>query len=189
MARDVYLDIANIDRYNLILRMKFMYNMNIILDIWERTMYVGGYDGCRMKAMQPEEEQQLLIATHKHKIARSKSISALKKNLGEWPHSGVEHSKEPIPVSLMTIDEKQEIAANDLHELLSQEERDTIIESLRKQWKEKYKHLFGGAPPGLLPFQEVNHSIPLMDENKQYNYCLPKCADAFEGFTLSHMFL
>jgi hypothetical protein len=97
----------------------------------------------------------------------------------------VEHSKEPILVSLMTIDEKQEIGANESHELLSQEERDTIIESLRKQWKEKYKHLFGRAPPGLPPFREVNHSIPLMDENKQYNYRLPKCADAFkEQFSL-----
>jgi hypothetical protein len=53
IARNVYLDVANVDRYDLILGNKFMYDMNIILDIHERTIYVNGLEGCKLGAAAP----------------------------------------------------------------------------------------------------------------------------------------
>ena len=49
------------------------------------------------------------------------------------------------------------------------------IPQLREQWFQKYSDILGGAPPELLPLQEVNHRIPLSDEGKRYTYHLPRC--------------
>ena len=35
-----------------------------------------------------------------------------------------------------------------------------------------------GAPPRLPPLREINHHIPLIDQNKRYMYHLPRCPDA-----------
>lgn len=72
MVSNVYLDVANVDRYDLILGNKFMYDMNIILDIHQRIIYVNGFNGCKLKALHPEEEQQLLNTIHARKIAKAK---------------------------------------------------------------------------------------------------------------------
>ncbi|KIJ55594.1 hypothetical protein M422DRAFT_126772, partial [Sphaerobolus stellatus SS14] len=48
---------------------------------------------------------------------------------------------------------------------------------LRTQWKENYANLFSEIPLELPPMREVNHSIKLIDPNKQFNYCLPKCPE------------
>src|ERR1700757_772306 len=40
--------------------------------------------------------------------------------------------------------------------------------------------LLTGVPPRLPPFREVNHKIPLIDENKRYNYHLPRCPDVLK---------
>ena len=37
-----------------------------------------------------------------------------------------------------------------------------------------------GTPLRLPPFREVNHKIPLKDENKQYCYHLPRCPDSLK---------
>ena len=38
--------------------------------------------------------------------------------------------------------------------------------------------LFGPRPPGLPPSRIVDHTIPLIDENKRYSYYLSKCPDS-----------
>ena len=47
------------------------------------------------------------------------------------------------------------------------------IPALREQWFEECSDLLGPIPMELPPFREVNHRIPLMDENMRYNYHLP----------------
>ncbi|KZT63163.1 hypothetical protein DAEQUDRAFT_645421, partial [Daedalea quercina L-15889] len=70
--------------------------------------------------------------------------------------------------------------------LLPQEEEDAAnhnearITQMRERLMHEYANLFGPVPPGLPPVREVNHRIPLIDENKRYTYYLPKCADSLK---------
>ncbi len=57
----------------------------------------------------------------------------------------------------------------------------TDLKKLRESWYKKYPKLFQGVPPGLPPFREINHRIPLIDEKKAYNYHMPRCPDALKG--------
>ena len=54
------------------------------------------------------------------------------------------------------------------------------IPRLREQWFEKTSDLTGPIPLELPPFREVNHRIPLMDENIWYNYHMPRCPEALQ---------
>jgi hypothetical protein len=54
------------------------------------------------------------------------------------------------------------------------------IPQLREKWWERCADIMGGVPSRLPPLWEVNHRIPLIDENKVYNYYLPKCADVYK---------
>ena len=55
-----------------------------------------------------------------------------------------------------------------------------LLAKLRTAWEEKAADILTGVPHRLPPFREINHKIPLMDENKIYNYHLPRCADALK---------
>ena len=54
------------------------------------------------------------------------------------------------------------------------------IPRLREHWFEEYSDLLGPIPLELPLFREVNHHIPLIDENLRYNYHLPHCPEALE---------
>jgi hypothetical protein len=54
------------------------------------------------------------------------------------------------------------------------------IPRLRADWIQSCQDIMKGVPEALPPFRVVNHHIPLIDENKQYNYHLPRCADGFK---------
>jgi hypothetical protein len=56
----------------------------------------------------------------------------------------------------------------------------TDIPQLRENWFEEYADLLGPIPLVLPPFREVNHHIPLIDDNIRYNYHLPRCPEALE---------
>ena len=58
-----------------------------------------------------------------------------------------------------------------LNELKEGEEQ---LPDLHKKWVESAADILTGAPPHLPPFREVNHKIPLIDEQKRYNYHLPR---------------
>jgi hypothetical protein len=61
LIEDLYFDIANIDRYDVILGTTFMYSQNIVLDVRGREIRIGGRNGESVKAMSPEEEVKLQI--------------------------------------------------------------------------------------------------------------------------------
>jgi hypothetical protein len=54
------------------------------------------------------------------------------------------------------------------------------IPRLRQQWMESCQELLNGVPEELPPMRGVNHHILLIDDNKRYNYHLPRCPDAFK---------
>ena len=54
------------------------------------------------------------------------------------------------------------------------------LPDLRKNLVEMAKDILLGAPNHLPPLQEVNHKIPIINKDKQYNYYLPQCPDALK---------
>jgi hypothetical protein len=56
---------------------------------------------------------------------------------------------------------------------------DKDLPRLHEQWIEKFVDLCGEIPLRLLPVRPLNHEIHLIDPDKQYNYCLPKCANHY----------
>ena len=55
------------------------------------------------------------------------------------------------------------------------------IPRLREQWLDRYSDILGPIPLELPPLREVNHHIPLIDEDIRYNYHLPRCPEALES--------
>jgi transposase InsO family protein len=55
------------------------------------------------------------------------------------------------------------------------------IPRLREQWFEKHADILGPIPLELPPLREVNHHIPLINEDMRYNYHLPRCPEALES--------
>lgn len=55
------------------------------------------------------------------------------------------------------------------------------IPSLCEGWYDKYKGLLQGVPEEMPPFREVNHEIPLIDNNKKYHYHLPRCLNSLKA--------
>lgn len=51
------------------------------------------------------------------------------------------------------------------------------IDVMRRRLKHEFADLFQPVPPELPPFRDINHSIPLIDDNKRYNYHLPRCPE------------
>lgn len=54
------------------------------------------------------------------------------------------------------------------------------IPRLKEQWIEKYSDILGPIPLELPPLREVNHHIPLINEDMRYNFHLPRCPEALE---------
>ena len=57
--------------------------------------------------------------------------------------------------------------------------RDNNIPQLCKSWDNNITDLVSGIPLKLLPIQEVNHKINLIDPKKHIHYQLPKCPEHF----------
>ena len=57
---------------------------------------------------------------------------------------------------------------------------DEDLPELRKKWVEAAADILTGAPAHLPPLREVNHKIPIIDENKWYNYHLPWCPESLK---------
>ncbi|KDQ60522.1 hypothetical protein JAAARDRAFT_85313, partial [Jaapia argillacea MUCL 33604] len=55
-----------------------------------------------------------------------------------------------------------------------------LRQKLRDKWTAQCADLLGTIPLELPPLREINHKIPLVDENKRYSYHLPRCAEALK---------
>ena len=51
---------------------------------------------------------------------------------------------------------------------------------IRAQLLEEFDDLLQPVPPELPPFREVNHSIPIIEQGKRYNYHLPRCPEVLK---------
>jgi hypothetical protein len=55
-----YLDVANIDRYDVILGTSYMYNNKVVLDIYNRTVHFGGTINKNLKTFSIMEEAEAI---------------------------------------------------------------------------------------------------------------------------------
>ena len=76
--------------------------------------------------------------------------------------------KEEVLLAIMDVN---------LNELKEEEE---VLPDLYNQWMENAADILRGAPNRLPPLREVNHKIPLIDENVWYKYHLLCCPDALK---------
>lgn len=56
-----------------------------------------------------------------------------------------------------------------------------VIPFLRERWFQQVDDLVGPIPLELPPMREINHRIPLIDEQHRYHYHHPRCPDALKG--------
>lgn len=54
------------------------------------------------------------------------------------------------------------------------------IPRLRDEWLKKYERILSGVPEKLPPMREINHEIPLIDDQHRYRYHTPRCPDALK---------
>ncbi|KIK64677.1 hypothetical protein GYMLUDRAFT_160486, partial [Collybiopsis luxurians FD-317 M1] len=119
-----YFDIANVDRYDVVLSTVFMHKHGISLDFENNKVRVTLRESANLFAQRISNE--LLISDQ------------------------TPYTEEDIP-------------------------------RLRKKWINSCKDIMSGVPEKMPPFHEVNHSIPLIDENKKYRYYLPHCPDSLRS--------
>jgi hypothetical protein len=71
------------------------------------------------------------------------------------------------------------LAIMDAH-LNEMKKEEQVLPDLWTAWLDSAADILTGAQNHLPSLQEVNHKIPLIDENKQYNYDLPRCPEALK---------
>jgi hypothetical protein len=59
-------------------------------------------------------------------------------------------------------------------------EEEDALPDLHKKWMQDAADILRGAPERLPPMREVNHKIPLIDENMRYNYHLLCCPNTLK---------
>ena len=80
------------------------------------------------------------------------------------------------------MSQKQEVLLAVMDAQLNElKDEDEELPDLRAKWVENASDILTGAPPVLPPLREVNHQIPLIDEDKRYKYHLPRCPDSLKS--------
>jgi hypothetical protein len=89
---------------------------------------------------------------------------------------------EPIPAKKLDINEAlravTETHVKDVKNMGTLTEDD--IPELRAKWLRSCQDIMNGVLEELPLMCGVNHHIPLIDENKRYNYHLPRCPDSMK---------
>ena len=104
------------------------------------------------------------------------------------------HTKCQTPPSADTDRCLEHLRAALSHDIIL---RDDNIPQLRKSWDNNITDLVSGITLKLLPIQEVNHEINLIDPEKCIHYQLPKCLEHFceelsqkiERYTTAHWWI
>ena len=86
------------------------------------------------------------------------------------------HTKVQTPPGTDTERRQECLRASPSHDVIL---RDNDIPQLCKSWDENITDLVSGIPLELLPIQEVNHEINLIDPKKCIHYQLLKCPEHF----------
>ena len=83
--------------------------------------------------------------------------------------------------------EETHVQAMDTKDSCTNTQESIDIQKLCKHWFVEYTDIMNRAPPELPPLREINHWIPLIDKDKQYQYHLPHCPDAIKPQLIEKM--
>ena len=165
-----YLDVVNIDCYNVILGAPFMRKFGVRLDFRSNLVIVGE---AAAGALLPEEEAVLL---------KGREIRQEPQVEGHHPHSGVTGDNGG-PVSGDRDGDLDQISSGESAARLVAI-RTTPVESdvpqLREGWAQECQKMFVSQPDELPPLKEINHRIQLIDGARTYHHRQPRCPDAFK---------
>ncbi|KAF4568551.1 hypothetical protein EYR36_010563 [Pleurotus pulmonarius] len=194
-----YFDVANIDRYDLILGTPWMHKHGVLLDFANRMIRVGdkaypslteGEESVEMARrhaadiidvdatdiiMSPNQldlvekaiqEQSFLDA----QVSPPKSGKARQSRIAQDGNPG----RPPDYLGHMDPDFKAVLTGVEIY-------TEEHIPHLRSRWLFRCKDIMGGSPNRLPPLRVINHTIPLYDEDKKYNYYLPRCPDSLKS--------
>jgi len=89
------------------------------------------------------------------------------------PHSQLNRKMNEVLMAIMS-DHK-----NKVNQMGSLTEED--IPQLCKNWKKSCKNIMNGALEILPPLWEVNHQIPIINENKRYKYHMSRCPGSLKN--------
>ena len=71
----VYFDVVNIDRYDVIAGTTFMYDYQVVLNVYNRVIYFGGHINKVLHAFSPGEETALLGKKERLKITQNSRVA------------------------------------------------------------------------------------------------------------------
>lgn len=100
-----------------------------------------------------------------HRLSASKTDAPEIATRDTGPEARHRPAARPSPATGLGLDDS-----------LTEERR----EQLRRQWFHEFKDMTSGVPERLPPLRDINHRIPLVDDNLNYRYHLPRCAEAIK---------
>ncbi|KAE8236311.1 hypothetical protein A4X13_0g9190, partial [Tilletia indica] len=188
-----YFDILSIDRYDAILGTSFLKDYGAMLDIStndiiykinpSKTISPAAYSVKTIKADPPASAKPTLSAygifTKITKLPPRAKVSVL--NASSLKTVGLETPPDPSSGVKITqiVNTTTDSAGPIIPSTFSQHLEEHIIEGLRNDWFKKTQDLWGPRPAKLPPFREINHAIPLVDEDYR-PHCRPaKCPEQF----------
>lgn len=122
----------------------------------------------------PQDNHDDSIPVSHGKRYRTPRVPKIQEEYGPSLHSDLGKPK--------ALSAKQEVTLAVLEAQLSKiKEDEEELPELRKQWRESQADILTGAPERLPPLREINHKIPLKDNNVNYRYHLPGCPDALKS--------
>jgi Reverse transcriptase (RNA-dependent DNA polymerase)/RNase H-like domain found in reverse transcriptase len=176
---NVYLDVVNIDRYNMIIGTLFMWKHRLMLDFHQDKLYRQGQIILTMSAGQ----EDLMVARKRSTQAQNPATAgAMNLQYDHWlpPWSASPsqaHRRLGTPL-LLPSEGRKEHCVQLMDTTNETNVKEIDLQSLCNCWFVKYATIMNGSPQGLPPMREINHRIPLIDHDKQYSYWLLHCPEA-----------
>ncbi|KAJ2989339.1 hypothetical protein NUW54_g8816 [Trametes sanguinea] len=174
LKQSQYLDVVDINKYDLILGTMFCCKHNVMLDFTKDQVLV---DGERVALFWPEPQ----VDRRGPKKGMVGTASCGPTTPLRGVKFGVAANSDPHGVNKL-IDR---IAAEQWEDEIIRwthvgfviDEKEEELQKLRDKWYAKTEDIMRSLPETLSPCCEVNHRIPLIDKQKKYQYHLPRCAD------------
>jgi hypothetical protein len=177
---DAYLDVINIDWYDMIISMPFMRKHGLMLNFNMNSLSIQGKV---VPTLTTGQEDLMLKKWAWCACIPVAGDGSLRCTMDWNPPGSAAPSQLNISHCLgkekptLKGGEGQQVQVMDTNK---SQEPTLDIQTLQDWWFAEYADILNGVPPVLLPLREINHRIPLIDKNKRYNYHLPWCPNVIK---------
>ena len=167
-----YFNVVNIDRYDCILGIPFLWEHKAILNFMDQKIHIGDVKISLLEEVALESHQRQPV----HIPRQQNWLPSPVRLKGPCKGSRGEGGMIKTPKKMSTSSKQQFASIKTKEKCLTESD----IPHLRNQLFQKYKNWLRGMVQRLPPLREVNHNIPLIDASKHYTYHLPCCVDALK---------